>query len=1800
MKNKLFFTFLLCLILATCAQAYTPEYDNNGQLTLLIADLSRNGDISMTDIGLLASAWLEQDCGLTNLCNEADIYPFDGEVDFVDFAVIANVWGLCTDPKNPDCVHAPLTLYEPPTSGNPDEGVQLFSGEFSKSVVDMRIGGRGLDFTWKRTYRSRTGANTAMGNRWDHSYNIYIEQYGANLIVHNGGGRRDVYAFQEVAADEFIWKKEGFLRELAKKEDGSFTMTFPDTGTWSFRALSEPNAPGKISAVTDRNGNSLNFEYDTQGRLTTVRDPLDTGSNGRIITIGYDTNNLIVDVNDWADRQIKYEYYNDSDANGSSGDLKSVTTPAVTGTPTGNNFPSGKKTIYTYSKGFVDECLNHNLLTITDPKRQTYLQNIYATNSNDPNFDHVVRRIVGKPNDIINYTYLPQTPDASNNYAVTKTITNDRMGNVTEHFFGNRNQLLILRRYTGRADPNQPTTEALNRPTGKLRSGDPDYFETRYQYNSEYLPTRIDYPNGNYLTNVYEVDIDPDTAVRRRGNLRESHSFAGSLGGDQTQIDEFFEYDPNFNFIIHYTDARRNETLHDYDPNGNRIRSEYIRPSDPNIVHQWQYNDFGQVTDHNLPDNGSNSKRRDTYTYYTNPVDPNYGYLQNVAIDANNLALTTTYEYDGVGNITRVIDPNGNDTQFIVNQLNQVVRSISREVTGGSGVRYKKETYYDENDNIIRVDIRDINDSGLLQPDPNITTTYEYDILNRLIRTTAEVNSVHSTVTEYEYDDNSNRTLTRFGEATNSNDPNNVVRKRYDERDMLFKVTRAEGDPNQSTTQYDYDGNGNVIKVHEGLEDTPRTTTSQYDGFDRLINIIDPMSNVTEYHYDPTGNVISKRIDGELTDVPGDVNNVRLSELNYEYDTINRLTRLTVAFFDPNTQSPLTVDGNSITDIYYSNNSQVIRKVDDNGNQTHYEYDTANRLSETTDAKGTRFIRTYDRASNVIEVNEIDVSDLAEPNEIFVTTYAYDNLYRLISITDNNSNTTEYRYDSRDNRRLVTDALGNETRYEYDGLNRLTRTIRDMDGDGADASDADDITTGRTYDDNSRLIEQTDDNGNTTTYQYDALNRMVRTIFADGTSETSTYDIYDDMVGSIDAIGTASVMVYDRSHRLKRGTYTPGTGVSTDPNFEDYQYDGLSRMVYAENNNSVVTRAYDSLSNTVEEVQSGRVIRSTHDGLGNKLSCTYPGGRVVTNTYDALKRKKTTSIGGTLVAGYDYIGPGRVRRLSYGNGVQNNYSYDDVKRITGTKHSRGVAIVDERSYSYDAIYNKTQRKDKRVGGLRLTHDYSYDAIYRLINTTVTGSVSRNTDYFLDGVGNRTDVVGSPDAGPYDMNNITPVPADFQMNQYTTTSFDSREYDDNGNLSTIDSSTTQKNIIYDYRNLIVEVNDVNTGQIHTYTYDALRRRIRKHTSGGGLPPATTNYFYDGARVIEEQDGTGTTLATYVYGNYIDEVLHMRRGTADTATDYYYHADDMYNVMAVTDSAGTVVERYEYGDYGQPEFFDGTGTPIGSIAIGNPYLFNGRRYDPETGWYYYRTRYLDPKAGRFISRDTIGTWGDASNLGNGSAYVGNNPWSSLDPFGLKGKLCKCSMTKCSCGCKSSGHNGIVSLTVSISTPSGGGGGSSVYRRVFYAQGMLIEADDFGGLAKSKCNCSMSRCSCGCKSSGHNGQVDFNAKASGDGGGSRRAQAKQLKGYLRTGDGEYTGHQTVLKVADHTHYGHITVLKIADHTNYGHITVLKIADHTNYGHITVLKVADHTNYGHITVLKIAGGGDHNGTVTIKVTKI
>jgi RHS repeat-associated protein len=102
-----------------------------------------------------------------------------------------------------------------------------------------------------------------------------------------------------------------------------------------------------------------------------------------------------------------------------------------------------------------------------------------------------------------------------------------------------------------------------------------------------------------------------------------------------------------------------------------------------------------------------------------------------------------------------------------------------------------------------------------------------------------------------------------------------------------------------------------------------------------------------------------------------------------------------------------------------------------------------------------------------------------------------------------------------------------------------------------------------------------------------------------------------------------------------------------------------------------------------------------------------------------------------------------------------------------------------------------------------------------------------------------------------------------------------------------------------------------------------------------------------------------------------------------------------VVAVTDASGAVIERRFYDDFGNA--FDESKLPVLTSAVGNPYGFQGRRLDSETGLYYFRNRYYSTETGRFLQRDPV--W-DAGNFGGQYSFAWNGPISRGDAWGLQG--------------------------------------------------------------------------------------------------------------------------------------------------------------------------------------------------------
>jgi len=190
------------------------------------------------------------------------------------------------------------------------------------------------------------------------------------------------------------------------------------------------------------------------------------------------------------------------------------------------------------------------------------------------------------------------------------------------------------------------------------------------------------------------------------------------------------------------------------------------------------------------------------------------------------------------------------------------------------------------------------------------------------------------------------------------------------------------------------------------------------------------------------------------------------------------------------------------------------------------------------------------------------------------------------------------------------------------------------------------------------------------------------------------------------------------------------------------------------------------------------------------------------------------------------------------------------------------------------------------------------------------------------------------------------------------------------------SPSSTEYVYDFENRLIELN--YTGILAQYKYDPFGRRIEKNVNGD-----ITRYVYDGPNIVTEYDGNGNVKNAYIHNLTIDDALAVQQGT----NTYYYHKDGLGSVINLTDSTGSVVNSYIYKSFG--EIYSQSG------AVQQPFTFTGREFDAESGLYYYRARYYDPKTGRFWTKDPIGLAGGDMNL---YRYVKNNPINFMDPFGL----------------------------------------------------------------------------------------------------------------------------------------------------------------------------------------------------------
>jgi RHS repeat-associated protein len=479
----------------------------------------------------------------------------------------------------------------------------------------------------------------------------------------------------------------------------------------------------------------------------------------------------------------------------------------------------------------------------------------------------------------------------------------------------------------------------------------------------------------------------------------------------------------------------------------------------------------------------------------------------------------------------------------------------------------------------------------------------------------------------------------------------------------------------------------------------------------------------------------------------------------------------------------------------------------------------------------------------------------------------------------------------------------------------------------------------------------------------------------------------------------------------------------------------MGRMLTAVDDDFQVELSWDSVGNLLQDRQGytavgserWQAVNTAYTDAGSMSAIAYPSTFQVSHTRDVIYRMTAMvdASGPTNIATFTWQGASRLATTSNQNGTGTDYVYDGFRNIASIDHTlSGGGSLHKFEYAYDKVHNRRMEKNTFsttwittlpaavqtfLGGRNGKGDvYAYDMAYRLVDARydVTNPLTEvqnpgtqafvtNIAYTIDGLGNRSQVATTPPTPPTQV-----LYANDVVNQYTTVGGQARSHDNNGNLS--DDGTYKFG--YDFENRLVELrNSTTSALIASYRYDALGRRVEKSVVGG----ATTRYVLDGVQVVEEFDGSNVWQARYVYEDGIDQPRCMDRadiadvnGNSNTTEvlRFHYHQQALGSVTELTQPSGAVVEWVTYDVYGLPTIRNQVGTTVTQSAVGNPWLYTGREYDPESGLYFYRARTYDPGTGRFLQRDPLGYVDGLS----AHEYVSSTPARLTDPHGLRGEL------------------------------------------------------------------------------------------------------------------------------------------------------------------------------------------------------
>ena len=1009
--------------------------------------------------------------------------------------------------------------------------------------------------TFRRYYNSQAdGITKRLGVGWRADYwqrIIYFPEIDSAQVIRPDGKR---YGFRLVGS---TWTADADV--VLKLDD--ITDTNGDITGWLLTLANDT-----VEEYEDINGETaLPIEFtDRNGFVTTLEHELPvseggsgdfaldrvTDNFGRTLTFHYDSNKHLTHIVDPAGNEINYEW--DSNNN-----ITEVIFPDDTPLDDLDNprreFHYENTTFVNHLTGITDENGNR-YATYTYDTEGRATQSKHSITGGDVNKIDVVYNTDGtvKVTDDLGkektYTFEKQfgvvkvadiDETCSGCTTDTEEVTYDANGFVDFRKDHNGNETVYVNNSRG-LQTSRTEADETNGLTGVERT------ITTEWHASFRLPTKIT-ETGKETTFTYDTVGRLLTRTEKDTSTLDTRTTTNTYFGASESSPEGL-----LKSIDGPLTGTADTTTFDYDSEGNLIKTTNALG---HVTEVTSYNDHGQPLTIEDP-NGTVT----TLTY-----DKRLRLLTR-AVDSQ----TTTFEYDGVGNITKTILPNGS---FLINEYDKAQRLTAVEDNLGNRIEYT----LDDMGNRTKEDVKDPNDTLTR------TLSRTYDSLSQLIETLGGA----SQKTTYSYDDNGNQTKMTVDPTPGLNQETDQA---FDALNRLITTTDAAN----GVTTYDYDDRDNLTSVEdpEGL-----TTTYTYDGLDNLTQQLSPDTGTTSFTYDDAGNRLTQ------TDAKSIVT-------TYTYDALNRLTTIVYPEVSPGVASPLdvtytyddctngigrlcqmtdesgttsytydargnvtsqasTMNGIVQTTSYTYNGADQITKITYPGSRTvDYTYNTIGQVSQIT--------TTYDGTTETVasSITYEPFGPLASMSYGNGLTHdrTYDDDYRLTDILTQNGSTLQnldYTLDKANNITDIVNVLDNTRNqtFDYNLLNRLT----DADGIYAD--------TDYTYDANGNR-ETSLQNSVTDTYTYAHEDGTVtdshRLLEIDDgtTTQTFTYDANGNTIGN----GSVD-FVYGDNNRIKEAK-TAGTSTV----LATYTYNGRGERVKKVTSTDTIYYHYD---------QSGQLIAET-------------------------------------------------------------------------------------------------------------------------------------------------------------------------------------------------------------------------------------------------------------------------------------------------------------------------------------------------------------------------------------------------------------------------------------------------------------------------------------------------------------------------------------------------------------------------------------------------------------------------------